>query len=183
MKIGAMNLHGTNETQRSYILNLAKKLGGYISIGDIANDLGVTHKTINGNYSRLICHYSDKENDFRKIIEEVPFVSGAVYQLVTEPPPSPEELIRIELREQEIYKRTTGVFYSVHLSPKLNPQVPLVAWLNLTKLDNLKTYIDMLPEDIRGDFYFSTKAKSRGPKEDDTIPVYTKDNWKEFINL
>ncbi len=178
---GCLHLHPGNESQRDHVLDLAKKLNGIISISDIAADLGVTNKEIYGNYSRLLYHNNTRENDFRKIVDEVPFHSAAIFQLVTEPLLSEEEIQKCIEREEITYKKTSGLFYSVHLSPKLNPRMPQLAWLNIPKSDSVKDYVNMIPANIRNDYFVQTKGNSKGPREDDAVPVYTKDTWKEFI--
>ena len=174
------NLHGSEESQRDWVMRAAAK-NGWISAAWIAEELGIPRQMINhwGYIKRIGRDPSRAEQDFVKVVQDVPFQHGAIYQLLGTPPLSPEEIEQVMAREESLYKKTQGVYYAVFLSPNINQSMPLLGWLNLQKGEDPTPYKEMIPKDLRGDYVFSKKPLEKGPKETDTI--LNKDTWKEFV--
>lgn len=171
------NWHGTDESQRSWVMKLAAKDAlGIISLSRIADALDVPRQAIHNTYGRIIRHYEDK-HDFKMIIPNVPFQSEAVYQLIGTPPLSEEDMQKVEAEEAKLYKKTTGVYYSIRLHQKLNAAMPLICWLNLSKGENPEPYFAKIPD--RDSYHISTKPLEKGPKQGETI--VTKDDWDAFV--
>jgi hypothetical protein len=144
-KIKEDNIHGEG-TQRQFVINLAKKLGGYISISDIADALGLTNDDVRNNYARLIRYFSNKNNDFEKVVPEVPFRSAAIYKYVgADMTPKQIDMAEKKFEEEKKFKAAMPYFYPIRKQIPGKGRIP-VAWLRLRRDADPKEYVAMLPQ-------------------------------------
>lgn len=149
------NLHFDSRTQRQFVIDLAKKLGGYITLSDIATALGVTNDDVKDNYGRLIRYFNNRENDFVKVVPEVPFRSAAIYQYVGADK-SERQLDLSTKKEEELKKFQESLPYYYNIRKRhVNQGLITVAFLRIRRDENINDYINMLPT---SDLYYLDKT-------------------------
>lgn len=171
------NLHGDERTQRQFVIDLAKKIGGYISISDIASALDRTNDEIAGNYARLIRHFGNKDNEFVKVVPEEPFKSAAIYQYVGKD--MTDKQIDIEdKKKEELIKFKNAMPYYYAIRKKIpNKGRQTIAWLKLRKDENPTEYSKML--NFTDKYFLDTVPFADNPGR--KFKIINKDLFKSII--
>ena len=176
-----VNLHGSEDSQRAFVMQLAKKHGGYISASLIAYTLGITRKQLQQTgYAKRI--YNDKyrkTDDFERVRESVPFQSEAIYKLVGTPPDSIETLDKFADMETKLYKKTEGIFYPIYYVS--DGQWALQGYLNVSINEPVKTLFDSLPVEDKKNCKLGEPFKKEPSMSKYKVPIVTMDTLPEFI--
>jgi hypothetical protein len=150
------HLHSTGESMRKFVVDLAKKNNGTLSLSDIALALNTTNDKVQSYSRRMYVDASKGEKqDFEKIIPEVPFQQNAVYRLVDyrdRIPIETDAALRNKLEQEERKKfqmvNPNEIFYNVVRSSGWK-EGDVVGWIRTDK-DTPKDELEKkLPDGLR----------------------------------
>ena len=180
---GSGNLHGDDRTQRQYLIDLANKNPDkIISLTIIADALGKTKDEVRDTYARQIRYYNNKDNDFVKIVDEVPYHSCAIYRLVGEEPLTSRQLSQIKFEEAKRFDKYNGVFYPILYKYKSNKTNKMMsysdAYLNVMGVnENLKHIFDKYPPEIRQNLSLGARQYVEPTDGSEIVTLETLDNY------
>lgn len=184
------NLHGDERTQRQFVIDLASKNAmGIISISDIADALDTTRDQVQSYSRRMYLDSHRADDDFIKLVDEVPFQSAAIYQLISRAksaPLSKQQIDVVKREEEKKYDATAGEYYSIYFWSKNNVNPITVGYLNLRDDEDVRKYQKLMPkqQNIYGDIYnyrISDKKMTRPPKDAKPENIITPENFEAFI--
>ena len=162
-------LHTGEGTQREFVIDLAKKNPlGLISISDIATALEATNIDVKDTYGRLIRYFNNRENDFVKVVPEVPFRQSAIYQLIDYHNKTPltkgsqEYNDAIQDEKQKFLAIRNGLFYGVKRPDRITGGEKIIGWVHLEPWEDPTVVEKELPPGLTMSDHFETKQPKWG---------------------